>query len=286
MKICLYNLNDKDRFLLQSVLSRPQLMEGPVTIFLGNDTECPDSDILIFDPQKSLLQGDMEQSGKIIIALTDDDNAPYVHKVRHGNILSEVVPLIKRLMIDFDTKESIFNKKIEVNFDGTLARAVSKIKEQIDEDFKSIAERSPILQAFKKTTDEDAHVENPRRGEGVLIVDGNMAGRSILKSLLDQRYSLVDTVSGPEDALLKIQEGGVGLVCLDTTFKTPFSSIELCKKIKKANKNILVVALTPKENMIEKSKMLRAGADSYLERKSTPVELFEALTRLEEQPLH
>jgi len=77
----------------------------------------------------------------------------------------------------------------------------------------------------------------------ILIVDDSANTRTTLGDIFkEKKYKVVEAASG-EEALKKIKKDKIDLVLLDTKMPN-MGGYEVCKRIKKINKNIKVIIFT------------------------------------------
>ena len=121
--------------------------------------------------------------------------------------------------------------------------------------------------------------ENSPSGRAcILCVDDEPANLSLLEAMLSPRGYDVVTASNGQDALEKIQAGGIDLCLLDVMMPA-MDGFEVCKRIKgdEAHRNVpvvLVTAYTDRENRI---RGIQAGAEDFI---SKPLDTGEVLARV------
>ncbi len=106
----------------------------------------------------------------------------------------------------------------------------------------------------------------------ILIVDDNKELLySLEKILRNEKYS-VDSVSNIEDAYRKIDSKNYNLIILDWILEDG-SGVEFLKKIREYGYTTPVMMLSSKNEALDKAKALNCGADDYLEKPFSNIEL-------------
>lgn len=121
-------------------------------------------------------------------------------------------------------------------------------------------------------------IEAPQSKTTILVVDDEPENRKVLQfHLTPAGYEVITAVDGQE-ALRRIQEGGLDLILLDVMMPQ-MSGYEVCARIKKDEKTwfIPVVLVTSLRDVEDKIKGIEAGADDFL---SKPVNKHELLARV------
>ena len=109
----------------------------------------------------------------------------------------------------------------------------------------------------------------------LLVEDDKMLGRSLQKALEKHAYG-VDWVQDGESACLSLAHSPFAAVVLDINLPK-LSGLDVLKKIRSAQNNVPVLALTARDTAAQKIEGLDSGADDYL---TKPFDLDELLARL------
>lgn len=110
----------------------------------------------------------------------------------------------------------------------------------------------------------------------ILVVQKNKKEMEYIKKGLIENGYLVEGTDNYEDTLQYLTLKKYELVILDT-FLNDGNVIELLKKIKKRDENIGILFVTTEKNLSLKLEMFENGADDYLER---PFSFLEMLARI------
>ncbi len=116
----------------------------------------------------------------------------------------------------------------------------------------------------------------------VLVVDDDQLTLEILTTILDLEEFDVDTASDGEAALEKLQVDNLPDVVVLDVMMPGKDGFEVCRVIKDdpRTKDIPVVLLTAKDLDQDREQGLRAGADAYLTKPFSPLELIDKLGEL------
>ena len=114
----------------------------------------------------------------------------------------------------------------------------------------------------------------------VLIADDEESLRVLLRAVVssDDRFEIQEAVDG-DDALIKIKQGKPDILILDVMMPGQ-SGFEVCEAIKEDDKlkDIKVIILTAKGQASDKEWANSVGADYFLSKPFSPLELLELLT--------
>ncbi|MBL7961403.1 response regulator transcription factor, partial [bacterium] len=111
----------------------------------------------------------------------------------------------------------------------------------------------------------------------ILIIEDDERLSRFLKHGLTQDGFAVDTCSDGETALVEFDVNTYDLVILD--WKLPgMDGIEVCKEIRKKGSNVPVLFLTAQDSVNNKIEGLESGADDYL---TKPFSFMELAARLQ-----
>ena len=114
----------------------------------------------------------------------------------------------------------------------------------------------------------------------VLIADDEESLRVLLRAVVssDDRFEIQEAVDG-DDALIKIKQGKPDILILDVMMPGQ-SGFEVCEAIKEDDKlkDIKVIILTAKGQASDKECANSVGADYFLSKPFSPLELLELLT--------
>ena len=112
----------------------------------------------------------------------------------------------------------------------------------------------------------------------VLVVDDEPQIRRVLRSTLTARgYEVHDARTG-EDALDSIRESRFDLVLLDVNLPG-MSGLAICREIR-ASSEVAIIMLTVSDSEEDKVAALDAGADDYVTKPFSPLELSARLMRV------
>ncbi|MBL7996238.1 response regulator transcription factor [bacterium] len=121
----------------------------------------------------------------------------------------------------------------------------------------------------------------------ILIIEDDERLSRFLKHGLTQDGFAVDTCADGESALVEFEVNTYDLVILD--WKLPgMDGIEVCKEIRKKGSNVPVLFLTAQDSVTNKIEGLESGADDYLTKPFSFMELaarLQALLRRRYAPL-
>jgi two-component system alkaline phosphatase synthesis response regulator PhoP len=91
------------------------------------------------------------------------------------------------------------------------------------------------------------------------------------QDLLIEGYD-VDLVADGESALERVEDGGIDLVLLDVMLPRK-DGFEVCRELRRAGSRIPIILLTARSNDAEKVLGLELGADDYVTKPFSPMEL-------------
>ncbi|WP_394836625.1 sigma-54 dependent transcriptional regulator [Pendulispora rubella] len=104
----------------------------------------------------------------------------------------------------------------------------------------------------------------------VLIVDDQQAVRTALEMLFELAGMEFESVSSPEEALVRVQRGGVAVVVQDMNFSHGTTSgeegVELFRAIRALNPQIPVLLMTAWTCLETAVMLVKEGADDYIEK--------------------
>ena len=97
----------------------------------------------------------------------------------------------------------------------------------------------------------------------ILIVDDDAHIRELIHAILKaETFDIVEAIDG-EDALEKLDETKIDLCIIDIMMPN-MDGFELCENIRKYYKDIPILMLTAKKNIVDKVKGFNKGTDDYL----------------------
>lgn len=115
----------------------------------------------------------------------------------------------------------------------------------------------------------------------IIVVDDHDLVRTGLSRILDdvEGFSVVATGDSGEKALKLARQLAPDVIMIDV--KMPgMGGVEATKRIKLANGNIKLIAVTSCDDDLYPSKLMRAGASAYLTKRATPEEMIEAVNKV------
>lgn len=117
----------------------------------------------------------------------------------------------------------------------------------------------------------------------ILIADDEISLRTLLRAVMSseaQEFDLIEAVDG-DDALAKVSSDKPDLIILDVMMPGQ-SGFEVCEKIKKDEKlkNTIVLILTAKGQETDKEWAQSVGADHFLSKPFSPMELLDTVRNL------
>lgn len=117
----------------------------------------------------------------------------------------------------------------------------------------------------------------------ILIVDDEQSLRTLLKAVMSSEEGafILDEAIDGEDAMDKIKANTPDLVILDVMMPG-LSGFEVCERIKNSEnlKNIIVLILTAKGQESDKEWANSVGADFFLSKPFSPLELLDTVKSL------
>jgi CheY-like chemotaxis protein len=123
---------------------------------------------------------------------------------------------------------------------------------------------------------------SPKTNKKILIVDDESSLRTLLKAVLDSEpgYDLQEASNGDE-ALELITQSKPDLIILDVMMPGQ-SGFEVCEKIKRNSqlKDIIVLILTAKGQKTDQEWASSVGADCFLSKPFSPLELIDLIENL------
>lgn len=126
--------------------------------------------------------------------------------------------------------------------------------------------------------DADGGASQPRQ---VLVVDDDSLTRDVLSTLLQlQEYELAQAADGDE-ALARAEAHDVDLVVLDATMPG-MDGYEVCARLKAECGDIRVVLLAAADVPADRERSRAAGADAFLTKPFSPLELIDTMHQLTE----
>jgi len=112
----------------------------------------------------------------------------------------------------------------------------------------------------------------------VLVVDDENIVCNSCKRILTQKGYNVDVALSGEEALNKVKGNGFDVVIAD--WKLPeIDGIEVTRRIKKENPNIVVIMITGYPSVESSIQAMRSGISDYVPKPFTPEELSDAMAR-------
>ncbi|MGS2718744.1 response regulator [Eionea flava] len=115
----------------------------------------------------------------------------------------------------------------------------------------------------------------------IIVVDDHDLVRTGLSRILDdvEGFSVIATGDSGEKALKLARQLAPDVMMMDV--KMPgMGGVEATKRIKLANGNIKLIAVTSCDDDLYPSKLMRAGASAYLTKRATPEEMIEAVNKV------
>ncbi len=116
----------------------------------------------------------------------------------------------------------------------------------------------------------------------ILVVDDESSLRTLLKAIFlsENKYQIEEAADGNE-AMIAIQKNKPDLVLLDVMMPGQ-SGFEVCEKIKKNPdlKDIITIILTAKGQETDKEWAKSVGADYFLSKPFSPIELLDLVQSL------
>ncbi len=115
----------------------------------------------------------------------------------------------------------------------------------------------------------------------ILVVDDHDLVRMGLSRILDDidGFDVIGSASSGEEAIALAKKLAPNVLMMDV--KMPgMGGVEATKRIKLANENIKIIAVTSCDDDLYPSKLMRAGASAYLTKRATPDEMVEAVNRV------
>ena len=112
----------------------------------------------------------------------------------------------------------------------------------------------------------------------ILVVDDHDLVRMGLARILDDvdRFTIIGEASSGEEAVKMARKSAPDIVMMDV--KMPgIGGIEATKRLKLIDDNIKIIVVTSCDDELYPSKLMRAGANAYITKKSTPQEMVEAV---------
>lgn len=120
----------------------------------------------------------------------------------------------------------------------------------------------------------------PAEPRQVLVVDDDAHTRDVLSTVLAlQEYELVQAADGKE-ALAVSQTHDVDLVVLDVVMPD-MDGYEVCARLKAEHRDIRVVLLSGGDAGGDRARGQAAGADAFLTKPFSPLELIDTMKQLE-----
>lgn len=110
----------------------------------------------------------------------------------------------------------------------------------------------------------------------LLIVEDHPIVAQGLKALLEQHYEIAETVLDSTQALAALERAAPDLVLLDLSMPG-INGIELLPMLKRAKPSVKVLIVTMHLDRALAKLAFRAGADGFVPKESTPIELREAI---------
>jgi DNA-binding response OmpR family regulator len=117
-----------------------------------------------------------------------------------------------------------------------------------------------------------------KRKTSVLVVDDEKTVCKSCEKILTQEGYNVDVALSGNEALRKVRGNGFDVVIAD--WKMPeIDGIEVARRIKKENPNIVVIMITGYPSVESSIKALRSGISDYVPKPFTPEELSDAVIK-------
>src|ERR1700730_5199557 len=110
----------------------------------------------------------------------------------------------------------------------------------------------------------------------VLVVEDEVRMAVLLKRALEEESHAVDIAADGPDGLWMATENGYGAIVLDVMLPG-FDGIQLCRRLREAGIWVPVLMLTARDSVSDRVRGLDAGADDYLVK---PFSLLELAARL------
>jgi DNA-binding response OmpR family regulator len=117
-------------------------------------------------------------------------------------------------------------------------------------------------------------------GRRVLVVDDDGAIRRVVRAVLEADGFAVDEAADGESALAHMEQAngnGPSIVVLDIMMPG-IDGVEVCRRLD--HDTVRVLMLTAKDDDVSQEASLAAGADRYLTKPFSPIELLDAIEAL------
>jgi DNA-binding response OmpR family regulator len=111
----------------------------------------------------------------------------------------------------------------------------------------------------------------------ILLTEDEEVLRMLIVDTLEENYEIDEAVNG-EEALAKIKENDYELLLVDYMMPK-MTGLELIKKIRNdlENKHMKILMLTAKTENVDQNKIKLAGADYFLAKPFSPIQLVELI---------
>lgn len=185
-------------------------------------------------------------------------------------ISEEITKGISKLSENYSIKISVTGGLIE------LTRQEKDFKELLKKSYK-LLEAGKLQEKGKVYVSEEALLR--KHEKSILILEDDKVISSILSTRYTNKGYKVFTAEDVEEAQGIIEKEEIDLVITD--YIVPgVTGVELIKTLKSINKSLKVIVLSSQKNERIVESALKAGADDYLVKPFSPIELDSRLSRL------
>jgi len=126
-------------------------------------------------------------------------------------------------------------------------------------------------------TDAAPHSEVDISTSTILLVDDNPQNLELMQAFLEELPCTIQTASDGIEAIEKIERNAPILLILDVMMPK-LSGFDVCKQLRSAGHDIPIIMLTARGQEIDKVMGLKTGADDYV---TKPFSFLELMARVE-----
>lgn len=115
----------------------------------------------------------------------------------------------------------------------------------------------------------------------ILLAEDEEILRMLIVDTLENQDFLIDEAGDGQEALNYLEEHVYDLIILD--YMMPIlTGLEVIKKVKltKGNKNTQILMLSAKNQQSEQEKVIKAGADYFMAKPFSPIQLLETVVEI------